>query len=100
MTFDLSYTTLSYIALSVGALLLFWGQYKTILGWIKKLVPETFYGNKTKKDNGMSPAERFDTFYALRCWCKKAGYNSAVTALDDEILPAIVRTEGPVEMPQ
>lgn len=94
---DLSLLTdkLPFFAVAAGVLLLAWGQRSKIFNFAANLWPSA-----EKKGGRMTPAKRFETFYALRAWCKEAGYNSAVIALDDEVLPAIVRTEGPVKVMQ
>ena len=94
MTLTELYECLPFLAVAAGVLLLAWGQRNKIASFVSGLWPSA-----EKKGKGMTPAKRFETFYALRAWCKEAGYDSAVTALDDEVLPAIVRTEGPVPSP-
>ncbi len=79
---------LPFIAVAIGALLLLWVQRSKILSWIPKL---------NLKSKSMSPSKRFDTFYALRSWCKEAGHIPAVGALDKYVLPAIVCSTCPHE---
>ncbi len=85
------YGYIPFAAVIAGTLLLAWGQRSKITGFLSGFIP------KLKPSGDMTPAKRFSTFYALRTWCEAAGYISAVIALDDEVLPAIVRIEGPAK---
>ncbi len=73
------------IAIAAGAALILWGQrdrLKVLVSGLKP-APET--------EAPMSPTDRFETFYALRAWCEKAGHTAAVKVLDTQVLPTIVR---------
>ena len=82
---------LPFIAVVIGALLLAWSQRSKFLSWIAKLKP------KSKLAVNMSPAKRFDTFYALRCWCEGENHIGAVKVLDEVVLPAIVCSDRDYE---
>lgn len=90
---NLSFFTdkLPFLAVAAGVLLLAWSQRSKILGYVAGLWPSA-----EKKGEKMTPAKRFKTYYVLRTWCKEAGYDRAVISLDNDILPVIVRAEGPL----
>jgi polyferredoxin len=46
-------------------------------------------------ETGLTPADRFAKFYALRNWCEQAGAAEAVKAMDSVVLPAIVQGGKP-----
>ena len=81
---------LPHLAITAGVILFAWTKKSYVVGYLKNLWP------RPKPHCDMSPTKRFDTFYALRTWCEESGYVSSVVALDTEVLPAIVRIEGPV----
>ena len=67
-----------------GVLMLLWGQRGRLKSALAGLGPAP------KAEPEMSPTDRFNTFYALRSWCKASGQAGAVKALDSQVLPAIV----------
>lgn len=80
------------LAIAGGVLLLLWSQkdrFTALLGKLRK-------APKTESD--LTPHELFERLYAVRAWCQATGKIEAVTALDSNVLPAIVRggnaTEG------
>jgi hypothetical protein len=46
-------------------------------------------------ETGLTPADRFAKFYALRNWCEQSGAAEAVKAMDSVVLPAIVQGGKP-----
>jgi len=74
-------------AIASGLLLLLASQKDRIVAFVAKFRPAT----KVKAEPTLSPAERFERFYALRTWCETAGQTNAVKALDSVVLPAIVQ---------
>jgi len=79
------------LAVVAGLLLFVWSQKAKILPYLKKLRPS--FTQKPKCDCRMTPPDRFATFYALRTWCCAASHHKAIEALDNEVLPVIVRSE-------
>jgi len=77
---------LPWLAVAAGVLVLLWGQRARIGGWLAALRPGV-----TER---LAPSERFERFYALRSWCQESGHAEAVRALDERVLPAIVREGG------
>ncbi|NLX54406.1 MAG: hypothetical protein GXY58_04775 [Planctomycetaceae bacterium] len=71
-------------AIVAGVLMLLWGQRDRLKSAVTNLRPAQ------TEDPEMSPADRFNTFYALRSWCEASGQAGAVKALDSQVLPAIV----------
>ena len=88
MNFTELYNYIPLAAVIVGALLLAWGQRSKISGFLSGLIP------KLKPSGDMTPAKRFETFYALRIWCERECHNEAVAALDKDVLPVIVCSDG------
>lgn len=88
MNLSIITNNLPFVALAIGVLLLVWGQRKKISSWIPKL------NLMSKSSSKMSPSERFETFYALRSWCYEDGHTEAVEALDCNVLPVIVWSNG------
>lgn len=86
---------LPFLAVIAGALLLAWSQRSKITGFVANLWPST-----GKTSQSMKPVKRFETFYALRSWCESAGHDTAVKALDDHVLIAIVCDSCPHEVTQ
>jgi len=72
-------------AVAAGVMLMLWGQRDRLKSLISGLWPVP------QAETPMPPADRFETFYALRTWCEKAGHAGAVKALDGQVLPTIVR---------
>ncbi len=79
------------LAIVAGAVLLLWGQRDRLKAWVAGLRPAPV------AESEMTPAARFETFYAMRSWCETAGHTEAVHALDTVILPTIVRGPAPNE---
>jgi len=76
------------IAIAAGVALILWGQRDRLKALIGGLKPAA------KAETPMSPTDRFETFYALRAWCEKAGHAAAVKVLDTQVLPTIVRNSA------
>ena len=76
------------LAIVAGVVLVLWNERGRIRSWV---------GNAqapARTDTGLTPAARFDRFYALRNWCERSGAAEAVKALDGVVLPAIVQGGG------
>jgi len=71
-------------AIAAGVLLVLWGQRNQLKSLVVGLKPAA--GTEAV----MSPAQRFETFYALRRWCAEAGHVEAIASLDAHVLPVIV----------
>lgn len=84
-----------FLAVIAGVLLFAWSQKTKILPYLRIVLPS--FTQKPKHDCRMTPPDRFATFYALRTWCFTAGYQEAVMALDEKVLPFIVQSDTPPE---
>ena len=84
----------AYVLITVGVLLFSWSQKDKILGFLSDFV---WFAKSEKKATvfNLTPAKRFEIFYALRSWCDENGHTPAVVALDDHVLVAIVLNEKP-----
>ena len=76
-------------AVVVGLLLVLWSERERI----QSLLARDHAPVPT--ETGLTPADRFAKFYALRNWCEQAGAAEAVKALDGVVLPAIVHGGKP-----
>ena len=76
------------VVIVLGVLLVAWSERARIQAAVR--------GNDApaQPQSGLTPAERFDKFYALRNWCEQANAAEAVKALDGVVLPAIVQGGG------
>jgi len=72
-------------AVAAGVVLLLWGQRDRLKSLVAGWRPAA------GGESSLTPAERFETFHALRTWCGQAGHAGAVKALDTQVLPTIVR---------
>lgn len=81
-------------AVVVGVILLLVAQRDKVLPFIAKFRLKP----KPTRSPGMSPVERFNTFYALRSWCYNQNHDKAVESLDSYVLPMLVLSEGDVEL--
>jgi len=88
MSLDQLMPYLPTLAIAAGAALILWGQRDRLKGLVGGLMPAV------TAETPMSPTDRFETFYALRAWCEKAGHAAAVKVLDTQVLPAIVRNRA------
>jgi len=88
MPFDQLTPYLPTIAIAAGAALFLWGQRDRLKSLVAGLKPAP------KAAAPLSPTDRFETFYALRTWCEKAGHAGAVKVLDTQVLPTIVRNSA------
>ncbi len=77
-----------FLAVIAGVLLFVWSQRTKILPYLRMVLPS--FTQKPKHDCRMTPPDRFATFYALRTWCQKQGFENAVEALDEKVLPVLV----------
>lgn len=73
------------LAIVAGVALILWEQRDRLKTLASGLMPAA------KDETALSPADRFETYYALRAWCEKAGHAVAVKALDSQVLPTLVR---------
>ena len=84
-----------YVLYAAVAGLLAWSQkdrLASLWGWLKPAPgPEP---EPTPSPDSLTPAERFDLYYRLRCWCSTAGHMAAVDALDEKVLPVLAKGEG------
>ena len=85
-----SSTCLPYALYTGVAALLAWSQKDKLASALKWLKPAPMPVPKPSVTS-LAPAERFELYYRLRTWCKTEGHKAAVTVLDDEVLPAIVK---------
>ena len=89
MNLSLLTDNLPFVAVIAGVLLFAWSQKskasKFILGLLAK-----FKGDGEPVLFKLTPAKRFEIFYALRSWCVENGYDDAVDALNDSVLQSIV----------
>jgi len=85
MPFDQLTPYLPTIAIAAGAALFLWGQRDRLKSLVAGLKPAP------EAEAPMTATDRFETFYALRAWCEKAGHAGAVKVLDTQVLPTIVR---------
>jgi hypothetical protein len=77
------------LAIVAGVVLVLWNERARIVSAIRAHRPTV------NTESGLTPAERFDRFYALRNWCEQASAAEAVKALDGVVLPAIVKGGDP-----
>jgi hypothetical protein len=89
MPFDQVLTYIPVAAVVGGLLLVLWSE----RGRLQSLLPSERTPAPTA--TGLTPADRFAKFYALRNWCEQAGAAEAVKALDGVVLPAIVQGGKP-----
>ena len=75
-------------AVAAGVMLVLWGQRDRLKSLVAGQRPAA------EAESPMSPTDRFETFFALRTWCEKAGYAEAVKVLDGHVLPTIVRGDA------
>ncbi len=72
-----------------GLLLVLWSERERIQALLARdRVP-------APTEKGLTPADRFAKYYALRKWCEQAGAAEAVKAMDGVVLPAIVQGGKP-----
>ena len=89
MPFDQVLTYIPVAAVVVGLLLVLWSERERIQALLaRERVP-------APTETGLTPADRFAKFYALRNWCEQAGAAEAVKSLDGVVLPAIVQGGKP-----
>lgn len=89
MPFDQVLTYIPVAAVVGGLLLVLWSERERI----QSLLARDHAPVPT--ETSLTPADRFDKFYALRNWCEQAGAAEAVKALDGVVLPAIVQGGKP-----
>jgi hypothetical protein len=68
-----------------GVLVILWGEkdrLTTVLGQFRPAA---------KAEPVLGPHDLFERLYDLRTWCEATGRTEAVKALDENVLPAIVR---------
>lgn len=65
------------------------GAWTWLRGWWRSPGPAP-----PEPDGGLTAAQRFALWHSLRLWCSKAGRMTAVKALDETVLPAIVKEES------
>lgn len=84
-----------WIILALGLLLLAWSERSRIAPLVSHFIPSGLSVPPAPEAAALLlPAERFDCLYRLRTWCAHHGADAAVKAIDDAVLPAIVREEG------
>ena len=72
-----------------GVMIILWGERDRLTTLLGKLRPAA------KAEPVLGPHELFERLYDLRTWCEAAGRTEAVKALDESVLPAIVRGATP-----
>lgn len=78
-------SSLPFVAVACGVLLLLVSQKDRLVMLLKKLRPAA------KAEPSLTPHELFERLYDLRSWCQTAGKTEAVKAIDSTLLPAIVQ---------
>ena len=89
MPFEQWSAYLPVAAVVIGMALVGWSERARIQSWLPDAAPAKQTGSP------LTPADRFDKFYALRNWCEQAGAAEAVKAMDSAVLPAIVQGGKP-----
>ena len=74
-----------------GILIILWGEKDRLITLLSKLRPTA------KAEPSLGPHDLFARLYDLRTWCEAAGHTDAVKALDEGVLPAIVRGNAAVD---